>query len=124
MAHIRWHSIVFLSLFLALIQDPNTSHTKPCAVNPYAGAASRQCQQFLMLVQDPNASHANPYAFTSSQKFKQLPMPGKPPDNSDTSLCQCSLSTRHTQILTLCRFRKIQTIPYSSAGFQQFSRKS
>ncbi|MBW0487839.1 hypothetical protein O181_027554 [Austropuccinia psidii MF-1] len=44
--------------FLTPVQDPNALHAKPCAVNPYAGAAFQQFQQFLTPVQAPNASHA------------------------------------------------------------------
>ncbi|MBW0471418.1 hypothetical protein O181_011133 [Austropuccinia psidii MF-1] len=29
---------------LTPVQDPNTSHAKPCAVNPYTGSSSQQCQ--------------------------------------------------------------------------------
>ncbi|MBW0467340.1 hypothetical protein O181_007055 [Austropuccinia psidii MF-1] len=54
-----------------------------------------------MPVQDPSSVHANPYACTGSQKFKQLLTPGKPPDNSKTSLCWCRLPTVHVQILRL-----------------------
>ncbi|MBW0593222.1 hypothetical protein O181_132937 [Austropuccinia psidii MF-1] len=81
-------------------QDPDASHVKPCAVNPYAGAASHKCQKFLMLVQAPNTSHTNPYPCTGSQIFK-LDTAGKPPDNSNTSLHLCRLPMLHTQILTL-----------------------
>ncbi|MBW0586841.1 hypothetical protein O181_126556 [Austropuccinia psidii MF-1] len=83
------------------VQDPTTSHAKPCIVNPYAGEASRQCQQFLMLSQAPVASHANTYTCTGSQQFKERPTPGWPPDNSNTSLCQCRLLMLHMQILML-----------------------
>ncbi|MBW0512594.1 hypothetical protein O181_052309 [Austropuccinia psidii MF-1] len=43
--------------FLTPVQDPDALHAKPCAVNPYSGAAFRKCQQFLTPVQAPNASH-------------------------------------------------------------------
>ncbi|MBW0477904.1 hypothetical protein O181_017619 [Austropuccinia psidii MF-1] len=64
-------------------------------------------------VQDPNAVHANPYTCTGYQQFKQLLMggslatiqklltPGKPPNNSNTSLSQCRLPMVHTQNLGL-----------------------
>ncbi|MBW0475483.1 hypothetical protein O181_015198 [Austropuccinia psidii MF-1] len=95
MAHVRWHATVHLFLFriptlhmkiLTPVQDPNASNTKPCAVNPYDGAATQKCQQFLMLFQGPNASNTHPYACTGSQQFRQFLMPGKPPDNSKNSL--------------------------------------
>ncbi|MBW0476204.1 hypothetical protein O181_015919 [Austropuccinia psidii MF-1] len=38
------------------LQDPDASHAKPCTVNPYAGAAFQQCQQFLTPVPAPNVS--------------------------------------------------------------------
>ncbi|MBW0462273.1 hypothetical protein O181_001988 [Austropuccinia psidii MF-1] len=103
------------------VQVPNTSHAKPCAVNAYAREAYQQFKQSPLLAQAPNASHAKPYTCTNAQQFKQIPILGKPPDNSDTSLCQCRLLMLHTQILTLCRFSKVQTIPHSCAGFQKFT---
>ncbi|MBW0514777.1 hypothetical protein O181_054492 [Austropuccinia psidii MF-1] len=42
---------------LTPVQDPDASHAKPFAVNPYAVAAFQQCQ-LLMPVQAPDASHA------------------------------------------------------------------
>ncbi|MBW0498773.1 hypothetical protein O181_038488 [Austropuccinia psidii MF-1] len=51
------------------VQDPNASHAKPCAVNPYAREASQQFQQFLRLFQAPNSSHANPYASAGFRHF-------------------------------------------------------
>ncbi|MBW0490848.1 hypothetical protein O181_030563 [Austropuccinia psidii MF-1] len=64
MAHVQWHATVRLSRiptrhrqFLTPVQDANVLHAKPCAVDPYAGAAFQQCQQFLTPVQAPNASH-------------------------------------------------------------------
>ncbi|MBW0540949.1 hypothetical protein O181_080664 [Austropuccinia psidii MF-1] len=83
------------------VQDANTSHTKPCALNPYTRAASQKCKHFLTLVQAPNASHENTYYCTGSQQFKQLLALGKPPKNSKNSLCQCRLLTLHMQILML-----------------------
>ncbi|MBW0508228.1 hypothetical protein O181_047943 [Austropuccinia psidii MF-1] len=80
---------------LTPVQDPNASHSKPCALHPYAGAASQQCKQFLTLFQAPDSSHSNPYTCTGSQHFTR------------TSLC-------------LCRFPTIQTIPYAWEASQQF----
>ncbi|MBW0550545.1 hypothetical protein O181_090260 [Austropuccinia psidii MF-1] len=70
---------------LTPVQDPNTSHAKPCAVNPYAREASQQCQQFFRLFQAPNTSHANPYACAGSHQFRQFLILGQPPDNSKNS---------------------------------------
>ncbi|MBW0522359.1 hypothetical protein O181_062074 [Austropuccinia psidii MF-1] len=42
---------------LTPVQDPDMLHAKPCAGNPYAGAAFPQCQPFLIPIQAPNASH-------------------------------------------------------------------
>ncbi|MBW0521940.1 hypothetical protein O181_061655 [Austropuccinia psidii MF-1] len=78
------------------VQDPNSLHAKPCAVNPYTGAASQQCQQFLMLVPAPNASHANPYVV-------------QVPDNSNNFLRLCRLPTIQAQILTLVQFPTLHT---------------
>ncbi|MBW0572302.1 hypothetical protein O181_112017 [Austropuccinia psidii MF-1] len=64
------------------VQDPNTSHTKPCAVNPYAGEAFQQCQQILIPVQVPDNSNnclhqgslatapSLPYVGAGAQHFK------------------------------------------------------
>ncbi|MBW0499181.1 hypothetical protein O181_038896 [Austropuccinia psidii MF-1] len=40
------------------VQDPQASHTKPCTVNPWAGAALHKCQPFLTPVQAPDTPHA------------------------------------------------------------------
>ncbi|MBW0555535.1 hypothetical protein O181_095250 [Austropuccinia psidii MF-1] len=60
--------------------------------------------QILIPVQDPDSVHTNPYACTGSRQFKSLLPPGKAPNNSNNTLCRCSLP-------------KIPTIPYASAGF-------
>ncbi|MBW0492045.1 hypothetical protein O181_031760 [Austropuccinia psidii MF-1] len=73
---------------LTPVQDPDTSHTKPCTVNPYAGEAFQKLRHFLMRVQDPNTSRANPYSWAGSQSF----------------MCTS---------LHLYRFPTIQTIPYA-----------
>ncbi|MBW0566544.1 hypothetical protein O181_106259 [Austropuccinia psidii MF-1] len=86
---------------LTLLQDPDTSHAKPCVVSPHAREASQQCQQFLTLFQAHNSSHANPSTRTGSQIFKQPLALGQPPNNSNTSLWQCRLLKLHMQIITL-----------------------
>ncbi|MBW0499282.1 hypothetical protein O181_038997 [Austropuccinia psidii MF-1] len=83
MDFLRWHAIVHMSWFVALVQDPNASHE-----NPYACAGLQYFKQLLTPGKAANPSHANHYACTSSQQFKQLPTPP-------------------TQILTLCRFLTI-----------------
>ncbi|MBW0461949.1 hypothetical protein O181_001664 [Austropuccinia psidii MF-1] len=77
MAHLWWNVTVHLAWLLALLFT-----------------------QLLALVKDPNASHANPHACKGYQIFKLL-TPGKPPDNSNTSLCQCRLPMLQGQILML-----------------------
>ncbi|MBW0492973.1 hypothetical protein O181_032688 [Austropuccinia psidii MF-1] len=83
---------------LTPIQNPSGSQMKPCAVNLYTREAYQQCQQCLTLVQAPDSSHTNPYAFPGSQIFKLL-IPGKPPNNSNTSLDRCRLPMLQMQIL-------------------------
>ncbi|MBW0550295.1 hypothetical protein O181_090010 [Austropuccinia psidii MF-1] len=107
-----WHAIVNMSWFVALVQDPDYSHT-----NPYDCAGFQYFKQLLMPGKAANATHANHYTCTNSQKFKQLLTLGKAFDNSHAnpyacagsdnaknSLCRCRLPTIHTQILTLVQF--------------------
>ncbi|MBW0502288.1 hypothetical protein O181_042003 [Austropuccinia psidii MF-1] len=82
------------------VQDPDASHAKPCAVNPYAGAAFQQCQQFLTAVQAPSSCTGSlhcgslltaptlPYAGSRSQCF------------TCKSLCLYRFPKLHTHILT------------------------
>ncbi|MBW0523801.1 hypothetical protein O181_063516 [Austropuccinia psidii MF-1] len=90
------------------VHDPNASHTKPCAVNPYTGETSQQLRRFLIPVQAPNASHTNPYVV-------------QVPNNSSNSLCRCRLPTIHTQILMLVQVPEdSHTHPSTCTGSQQF----
>ncbi|MBW0548374.1 hypothetical protein O181_088089 [Austropuccinia psidii MF-1] len=115
MDYVQWHAIVRLSWFVALVQDPNASHT-----NPYACAGFQKFKQLLTPGQAANASHANGYACTSSQQFKQLPTPVQAPDashtnpyvvqvpnNSNVSLPQCRLPIIPTRILKLVQVPEI-----------------
>ncbi|MBW0557604.1 hypothetical protein O181_097319 [Austropuccinia psidii MF-1] len=78
-----------------LVQDPNTSHAKPCAVNPNAKEAFWQCQQVLMPFQAPDGSHAKslrlyrfptiqiiPYDEAASQQLRHFLMQLQPPNAS------------------------------------------
>ncbi|MBW0564978.1 hypothetical protein O181_104693 [Austropuccinia psidii MF-1] len=95
----HWSRIPTLNMqILTLVQDPNASHAKPCAVNAYTRTASRQCRQFLTLFQLP-------MLHTQILTLVQVP------NNSNNSLRQGSLPT-------------IQNIPYAGAGSQPFTCKS
>ncbi|MBW0494228.1 hypothetical protein O181_033943 [Austropuccinia psidii MF-1] len=122
---------------LTPVQDPNASHTKLCAVNPYAEEAFQQCQPFLMLVHSPEASHAKSLCLYRFPTIQIIPYAGETSNSSDSSLCGCRIPMLHMQILALvqvpknsnnclrlCRFPKIQTIACAKAGFRQFTRKS
>ncbi|MBW0567651.1 hypothetical protein O181_107366 [Austropuccinia psidii MF-1] len=74
---VRWHAIVHMSWFVALVQDPNASHA-----NPYACAGFQYFKQLLTPGQAADTSHANHYSCTSSQQFKQLPTPVQAPNAS------------------------------------------
>ncbi|MBW0580214.1 hypothetical protein O181_119929 [Austropuccinia psidii MF-1] len=106
------------------VQDPDALYAKPCAVNPYAGAAFQQCQKFLTPFQAPKSSYAKSlclyrlpkiqiiaYAREASRQRQHFLMQVQAPDASPKSLC-------------LCRFSTIQRISYARAAFQQFTRKS
>ncbi|MBW0575188.1 hypothetical protein O181_114903 [Austropuccinia psidii MF-1] len=106
------------------VQDPDALHAKPCAVNPYSGAALQQCQKFLTPVQAPKASHAKSlrlyrlqtiqtiaYAREASRQRQHFLMHVQAPNASPKSLC-------------LCRFSTIKRIPYAWVAFQQFTCKS
>ncbi|MBW0497648.1 hypothetical protein O181_037363 [Austropuccinia psidii MF-1] len=106
---VRWHAIVNMSWFVALVHDPYASHT-----NPYACSGFQYFKQFLMPGQAADASHTNHYACTNSRHFKQLPTPVQAPnashanpyvvqvpDNLKVFLHRCWLPIIHTQILTL-----------------------
>ncbi|MBW0498709.1 hypothetical protein O181_038424 [Austropuccinia psidii MF-1] len=77
---LRWHAIVHMYWFVALVQDPNALHA-----NPYACAGFQYFKQLLTPGKAANASQANNYACTSSQQFKQLPMPVQAPDASHSN---------------------------------------
>ncbi|MBW0570632.1 hypothetical protein O181_110347 [Austropuccinia psidii MF-1] len=75
--YVRWHAIVHMSWFVALVQDAD-----PSRENPYACAGSNNAKSSLRLcgvptlhtpiltpVQVPDSSHANPYACAGSRKF-------------------------------------------------------
>ncbi|MBW0489590.1 hypothetical protein O181_029305 [Austropuccinia psidii MF-1] len=54
---------------LTPVQDPNASHARPCAVNPYTREASEKFQQLLRLLQAPKASQTNPYTGAAFGQF-------------------------------------------------------
>ncbi|MBW0519817.1 hypothetical protein O181_059532 [Austropuccinia psidii MF-1] len=110
MAHVWWHATVCLSRipmhhreFLMPVQDPDALHAKPCAVNPYAGAAFQQSQKFLMLAQAPNASNAKslclyrlptihiiPYARAALQQLRHFLMWVQAPNASHPNPYACA----------------------------------
>ncbi|MBW0589131.1 hypothetical protein O181_128846 [Austropuccinia psidii MF-1] len=92
---------------LTPVQDPNTSHAKPCTVNPYAREAFKKFQKLLRLAQAPNSSHANTYAGEGSQNLQCFLMLGQAPNDSNDSLCRGSVPT-------------IPRLPYAGAGFWHF----
>ncbi|MBW0545628.1 hypothetical protein O181_085343 [Austropuccinia psidii MF-1] len=111
---LRWHAIVYMSWFFALVQDTNASHS-----NPYDCAGFQYFKQLLTPGQAANASHTNHYTCTSSQQFKKLPMPEQAPyalhanpyfvevpQNLEVSLRRCWLLIIHTRILTLVQVPK------------------
>ncbi|MBW0519885.1 hypothetical protein O181_059600 [Austropuccinia psidii MF-1] len=118
------------------IQDPNTSHAKPCTVNPYSGAAFQKFQQFLMPVQAPDASHTKslhfyrfptiqiiPYACAASQQLQHFLMWVQAPNASHANPYACTVFQIFTRTsLHLYRFPTIQTIPYAWEASQQFQK--
>ncbi|MBW0478075.1 hypothetical protein O181_017790 [Austropuccinia psidii MF-1] len=140
-AHVWWHATICLAWFLgllftqmlALVQDPNASHTNPytCPGSQCFICKTLPCKslgqgglptipEFLMLVQAPEASHADPYACTGSQQFKKLIKPGKPPGKSITSLPSAGSQHFTCRSLHFYRFLTIQTIPYTGEASQKF----
>ncbi|MBW0574880.1 hypothetical protein O181_114595 [Austropuccinia psidii MF-1] len=89
-------------------QDPNASHTKPCA-----GEAFRQCPQFLMPVQAPNTSQAKSlhlyslpaiqiiaYARASSRQLRHFLMWVQAPKASHKSPYACAGCQQFRPFLT------------------------
>ncbi|MBW0487746.1 hypothetical protein O181_027461 [Austropuccinia psidii MF-1] len=108
MAHVWWHATIRLSRIpthhtqiLTPVQDPDASHAKPCAVNPYAREAFHQCQQFLTPVQPLKASHTKSLRLYRFPTIQIISYDGHPRNSSDTSLCRCRHPALHMQILTL-----------------------
>ncbi|MBW0478774.1 hypothetical protein O181_018489 [Austropuccinia psidii MF-1] len=120
------------------VQDPNTSHAKPCTVNPYAGAAFQQCQQFLMAVQTPNASQAKylalyrfptikiiPYARAASQKLRHFLMWVQAPKASHANPYTWAGSPQFKQLLTPEQASESShTNAYACKGSQSFTHTS
>ncbi|MBW0554324.1 hypothetical protein O181_094039 [Austropuccinia psidii MF-1] len=98
MDYVWWHSIVRLSWFVALFQDPDASHA-----NPYACAGFQKFKQLLTPGQAADASHANHYACTSSQQFKQLPTLVQAPDTSHTNSYVVQVPNNLNVSLRQCR---------------------
>ncbi|MBW0569556.1 hypothetical protein O181_109271 [Austropuccinia psidii MF-1] len=74
--YVRWHAIVHLSWFVAIVQDADASHANPyaCAGSANAKSSLRLCgvptlhTPILTPVQAPENLHANPDACEGSQK--------------------------------------------------------
>ncbi|MBW0554212.1 hypothetical protein O181_093927 [Austropuccinia psidii MF-1] len=115
--------------------DPKASHAKPCTVNPYAGAAFQQCQQFLTPVQAPDASHAKslclyrfpttqivPYAGEASQQLQHFLRQLQAPNASHANPYACAVSQQFKQLLTPGQaFINSYTNTYACTGSQSFT---
>ncbi|MBW0500361.1 hypothetical protein O181_040076 [Austropuccinia psidii MF-1] len=123
---------------LTPVQDPDASNAKPCAVNPYARAAFRQCQQFLMPVQAPDASHTKslclyrmltiqiiPYAGAASRQLRHFLMWVQAPNASHTNPYNCAGSQQSKQLLRQGQASdNSQPNTYPCTGSQCFARTS
>ncbi|MBW0581476.1 hypothetical protein O181_121191 [Austropuccinia psidii MF-1] len=89
-----------MSWFVALVQDPNASHT-----NPYACVGSDNANSSLCLCGLP---------MLHMQKVTIV----RALNNSKNSLQWCRLPTPPREFLTFCRFPTIQQFSYTGAGIQ------
>ncbi|MBW0480321.1 hypothetical protein O181_020036 [Austropuccinia psidii MF-1] len=120
---------------LILVQDPNASHAKPCAVNPYARAAFPQYQKFLTPVQAPNASHAKylclymfptiqiiPYARVASKQLQNFLMQVQAPNASHANPYACTGCRQFKQLLTPGKAsNNSHANPYACTASQRFT---
>ncbi|MBW0494252.1 hypothetical protein O181_033967 [Austropuccinia psidii MF-1] len=130
MAHVQWHATICLSWFLGLFQVPNASHA-----NPYACPESRR---FTTKTLRWGSFSTIPYAFPRSRRVThKILMLVQVPYNSNNSLFRGRLqkllhflmrvqapNTSHANRYAWSGSQQLNTNPYSSTGFQRFTRTS
>ncbi|MBW0484204.1 hypothetical protein O181_023919 [Austropuccinia psidii MF-1] len=145
MAHVQWHVTIHLSRIpthhtqiLTPVQDPDASHAKPCAVDPYSREAFQQCQQFLTPFQAPNLSHTKSlclYRFPTIEiiayrraapgQLRHFLMQVQAPSASHTNPYACSGSLQFEQFPTPGQASdNSHANPYTRTGSQSFTRTS